>query len=263
MATQAVESVAFITGGTTGIGLATARALHEKGFAVLVTGANPETLASARRSLPGGVIVLKADARSMSDTVCVAEELKQRFDRVDFAFLNAGVGRMLPVEAVDEAAFDEHFDINVKGRFFALQKILPLLTEGGSVVFTTAVGAHRGLPSWSVYSATQGAISALVPALAAELAPRRIRVNAIRPGPIDTPALQQARLTGRGDRRVTPRRTSARTAGSVRNRRRGRRGCRLSGFTGCPIYHRYNDRSRRRHVVHGERDQPTLATTGH
>jgi NAD(P)-dependent dehydrogenase (short-subunit alcohol dehydrogenase family) len=189
MATQAVTSVALIIGGTTGIGFATARVLHEQGFAVLVTGANPETLAAAQRGLPGEVVVLKADARSLSDAARVAEELKQRFGHVDFAFLNAGIGRMLPLEAVDEAAFDEHFDINVKGRFFTLQTILPLLAEGGSVLFTTAVGAHRGAPGWSVPSATFAAISGLVPALAAELAPRGIRVNAIRPGPIDTPAV--------------------------------------------------------------------------
>jgi NAD(P)-dependent dehydrogenase (short-subunit alcohol dehydrogenase family) len=188
MSAYAAKSVALITGGTTGIGLATARLLHEKGFTVLITGANPETLAAAQRSLPGEIVVLRADARSMSDAARIAEELKQRFGRVDFAFLNAGAGRMLPLEAVDEAAFDEHFGINVKGKFFTLQKILPLLAEGGSVLFVTSVGAHRGFPNWSVYSAAKGAISALVPALAAELAPRGIRVNAIRPGPIDTPA---------------------------------------------------------------------------
>jgi NAD(P)-dependent dehydrogenase (short-subunit alcohol dehydrogenase family) len=180
---------ALITGGTSGIGLATARVLHEKGFAVLITGANPETLAAAQRNLPGDVVVLKADARIMSDTARVADELKQRFGRLDFAFLNAGVGRMLPLEAVDEATFDEHFDINIKGQFFTLQKILPLLTPGGSVLFSTAVGAHRGFPNWSVTSATKAAICGLVPALAVELAPRAIRVNAIRPGPIDTPAI--------------------------------------------------------------------------
>jgi NAD(P)-dependent dehydrogenase (short-subunit alcohol dehydrogenase family) len=155
---------------------------------LLVTGANPETLAAAQQGLPGEVIVLKADARSMTDMARVAEELKQRFGRVDFAFLNAGVGRMQPFEVVDEAVFDEHFETNVKGRFFALHKVLPLLGDGGSVLFTTAVGGHRGFPAWSVYSATAGAITGLVPALAAELAPRGIRVNAIRLGPIDTPA---------------------------------------------------------------------------
>src|SRR5260221_12713315 len=194
MSQKGSRPTAFITGGTSGIGLATARILHEQGFAVLVTGQNPETIAAARRSLPGEVAVLRADARILADADRVAGELKQRFGRVDFAFLNAGVGRMLPLEAVDEAAFDEHFNVNVKGQFFTLQKILPLVPEGGSVLFTTAVGAHRGLPAWSVYSATKGAISALVPALAAELAPRGIRVNAISPGPIDTPALRKLGL---------------------------------------------------------------------
>jgi NAD(P)-dependent dehydrogenase (short-subunit alcohol dehydrogenase family) len=185
---------ALITGGTTGIGLAAARALHQKGFAVLVTGANPETLAAAQRNLPAEVVVLKADARILSDTARAADELKQRFGRVDFAFLNAGEGRMLPLDVVDEKAFDEHFNINVKGQFFTLHKILPLLAEGSSVLFTTAVGAHRGFPGLSLYSAAKGALSALVPALAAELAPRGIRVNAIRPGPIDTPAFDKLGL---------------------------------------------------------------------
>ena len=151
--------------------------------------ANPETLAAAQRSLPSEVIILKADARSLGDATRVADELKQRFGRVDFAYLNAGVSRMLPLEAIDEAFFDEHFDVNVKGQLFTLQQILPLLTNGGSVLFTTAVGAEKGLPNYSVASATRGATAALVPALAAELAPRGIRVNAIRPGPIDTPAM--------------------------------------------------------------------------
>lgn len=181
--------VALITGGTTGIGLATARVLHEKGFAVLVTGVNPQTLAAAQRGLPSEVVVLKADARSLSDAARVAHELKQRFGRLDFAYLNAGVSRMLPLEAIDEAFFDEHFDINVKGQLFTLQQILPLLAHGGSVLFTTAVGARRGYPNYSVASASKAAISGLVSTLAAELAPRGIRVNAIRPGPIDTPAI--------------------------------------------------------------------------
>lgn len=188
------RSVALVTGGTSGIGLATARTLHEHGFAVLVTGANPETLATARRGLPGEVVVLKADARCLSDATRVADELRQRFGRVDFAYLNAGVSRMLPLEAVDEAFFDEHFDVNVKGQLFTLQQILPLLANGGSVLFTTAVGAQKGVPNYAVASATKGATAALVPALAAELAPRGIRVNAIRPGPIDTPAFDKLGL---------------------------------------------------------------------
>jgi NAD(P)-dependent dehydrogenase (short-subunit alcohol dehydrogenase family) len=209
MAAQAVKSVALITGGTTGIGFATARVLHDKGYAVLVTGANPETLAAAQQSLPSEVVVLKADARSLSDAARVADELKQRFGRVDFAYLNAGVSRMLPLEEIDEAFFDEHFDINVKGQLFTLQKILPLLSNGGSVLFTTAVGAQKGVRNYSVASATKGATAALVPALAAELAPRGIRVNAIRPGPIDTPAFDKLGLPAEaiaGFRQMTPQR---------------------------------------------------------
>jgi NAD(P)-dependent dehydrogenase (short-subunit alcohol dehydrogenase family) len=154
----------------------------------MVTGNNLETVVAAQKALPEDVVVYRANSGQVPDASRIADELKHRFGRIDFAFLNAGIGRMLPLEAVDEADFDEHFDINVKGKFFALQKILPLFSDSGSIVFTTAVGAHRGVPAWSVYSATAGAISGLIPALAVELAPRGIRVNAVRPGPTDTPA---------------------------------------------------------------------------
>jgi NAD(P)-dependent dehydrogenase (short-subunit alcohol dehydrogenase family) len=201
--------VALITGGTTGIGFATALVLYQQGFAVLVTGNNPDTLASARRDLPSDITVLKANARSMTDTANIADELKQRFGRVDFAYLNAGVSRMLPLEAIDEAFFDEHFDVNVKGALFTLQRILPLFSNGGSVLLTTAVGAERGFPNYSVACATKGATRALVPTLAAELAPRKIRVNAICPGPIDTPAIDKLGLPAEvlaGFRQMLPQR---------------------------------------------------------
>jgi NAD(P)-dependent dehydrogenase (short-subunit alcohol dehydrogenase family) len=180
--------VALITGGTTGIGFATARILHKQGFAVLVTGQNPETIAAARRTLPEDVAVLRADSRVLADAEPVAEEIKQRFGRLDAVFLNAGSGKMLPIEAVDEATFDDHFNTNVKGQYFTLQKMLPLLKNGASIVINSALGTKKGLPNWSVYTATKGAMLALVPALAVELAPRGIRVNAIVPGPIETPA---------------------------------------------------------------------------
>jgi NAD(P)-dependent dehydrogenase (short-subunit alcohol dehydrogenase family) len=186
--------VALVTGGTTGIGFATARLLHSQGFAVLATGQNPDTLAAARRSLPSEVVVLKADARVLSDADRVADELKQRFGRVDFAYFNAGISRMVPIEKVDEAFFDELFDVTVKGQLFTLQKILPLLTNGASVLFTTAVGVHKGVANYSVACATKGAISALVPSLAVELASRGIRVNAICPGSIDTSAFDKLGL---------------------------------------------------------------------
>jgi NAD(P)-dependent dehydrogenase (short-subunit alcohol dehydrogenase family) len=218
MTASSPTPIALITGGTTGIGLATARLLHSRGYGLLVTGRNPETLAAARKALPGEIVVLEADLPSLSDATRVTDELKQRFGRVDFVYLNAGVSRMLPLEAVDEAFFDEHFDVTVKGQDFTLQKVLPLFTHGGSVLFTTAVGAKRGLPNYAVASATKGATAALVPALAVELAPRGIRVNAIRPGPIDTPAMGKLGLPAEviaGFREMIPQRVPLRRMGTA------------------------------------------------
>src|SRR5687767_15091481 len=188
------RSTALITGGTTGIGRATAQLLHQQGFDVLVTGTDPARLAAARRDLPKDIVVLRADARSLPDADKTVSEVRERFGRLDVLFLNAGIGRMLPVEAVDEATFDEHFAVNVKGQFFLLQKVLPLMGKGGSVIFNGAVGAHKGIPNWSIYTATKGALLAMVRALAAELAPRGIRVNAVSPGPIDNDAFEKLGL---------------------------------------------------------------------
>jgi NAD(P)-dependent dehydrogenase (short-subunit alcohol dehydrogenase family) len=192
--------VALVTGGTTGIGLATAQEFHKRGFGVLVTGNNPATLADARETLPSEVVVLQADARQITSAYRVAEDVRERFGRVDTVVLNAGIGRMLPIEAVDEATYDEHFAVNVKHQFFTLQKVLPLMESGGSVTFITSVGGHVGTPNWSVYTATKGALLAMVRALTAELAPRQIRVNSVSPGPVDNAAfvklgLQPAELS--------------------------------------------------------------------
>jgi NAD(P)-dependent dehydrogenase (short-subunit alcohol dehydrogenase family) len=179
---------ALITGGTTGIGLATARVLHGKGYGVLVTGRNPQTLAAARAELPDEVHVLRADVGSLTDSVVVAEELSRRFGKVDLVFLNAAQIRHEPIDRVDEKTFDEQFDVNVKGHYFMLQKVLPLVPEGGSVVFNSSVASMKGLPDSSVYSATKGAVQSLVSSLAVELGPRGIRVNAVSPGPVWTAA---------------------------------------------------------------------------
>jgi NAD(P)-dependent dehydrogenase (short-subunit alcohol dehydrogenase family) len=189
MTTTSQPPAALVTGGTTGIGLATARVLHEAGFGVLVTGRNPDTLAAARRNLPEEVAVLRADARSVPDAKRVADELGQRFGKVDAAILNAGIARMTPLESLDEALYDELFDVNVKGYLFTLQAILPLLGSGSTVVFTSSTAARRGVPGQSVYSATKAAVNSLVRSLAVELAPRGIRVNGVSPGPVETQAL--------------------------------------------------------------------------
>ncbi|MEU8874966.1 SDR family oxidoreductase [Streptomyces javensis] len=171
---------ALITGGTSGIGKATAELLHSRGYRVMVTG----TGNAADPGLPEEVMVVRADARSLPDLDHAMDRARARFGSLDLLFLNAGISRPGPIESTDEDAFDALFDINVKGTFFTLQKALPLLNEGASVVFT--VGAGEGIGA--AMTAAKGALLPLMRSLALELAPRRIRVNAVSPGVIDTPA---------------------------------------------------------------------------
>jgi NAD(P)-dependent dehydrogenase (short-subunit alcohol dehydrogenase family) len=178
---------ALVTGGTTGIGRVTAERLHAAGARVAITGNNPDTLRAARQELPEDVAVLKADARSIADSEALAAELRRRFGTLDVLFLNAGVAQLAPFDLVTEATYAEHMDVNVKGVVFTLQKLLPLLREGASVIVNTSVADARGTAGLSMYSASKGAVAALVRCLAVELAPRKIRVNAVSPATILTP----------------------------------------------------------------------------
>jgi len=187
MTTPFSKPVALVTGGTTGIGLAAARYFHGAGHAVVITGQNPGTLATAQRSLPDDVVVLRADARNIADAERVAGEIERRFGRLDVAFLNAGIARFAPIDGFDEQFYDDQFDTNVKGVLFTLQKILPLLGKGSSVILNSSVVAGKGVANTAVYAATKAAVSSLVRTLSVELAPRGIRVNAVSPGPIETP----------------------------------------------------------------------------
>lgn len=171
---------ALITGGTSGIGKATAELLNARGWQVMVTGART----TAGTGLPDGVTVVRADARSLPDIDHAVDQARRSFGTLDLLFLNAGVSAPGPIESTDEDAFDALFDVNVKGNFFTLQKALPLLGEGASVVFT--VGAGEGVGA--AVTAAKGALLPLMRSLALELAPRRIRVNAVSPGLIETPA---------------------------------------------------------------------------
>ncbi|MEU9965825.1 SDR family oxidoreductase [Streptomyces samsunensis] len=174
---------ALITGGTSGIGKATAELLHSRGHRVMVTGVS----GLSDTGLPEDVTVVRADARSLPDIDRAVEQARRQFGSLDLLFLNAGISRPGPIESTDEAAFDALFDINVKGTFFTLQKALPLLGEGASVVFT--VGAGEGIGA--AMTAAKGALLPLMRSLALELAPRRIRVNAVSPGMIDTPVYRR------------------------------------------------------------------------
>jgi NAD(P)-dependent dehydrogenase (short-subunit alcohol dehydrogenase family) len=179
--------IALVTGGTTGIGRATAELLHQKGARVIITGQNADTLAAARRELAPDIAVLQADARSVADAERLAREVEQRFGKLDILFLNAGIAQLSPFDAVTESSYDEHMNVNVKGVVFTLQKLLPLLGGGASVIVNTSLADQRGTPMMSIYSATKGAVAALVRCLAVELAPRGIRVNSVCPAAIATP----------------------------------------------------------------------------
>ena len=178
---------ALITGGTSGIGLATAALLHRNGYRVAATGSTPASVSSARAQLPDDVIVRQADARSLPDTDRLIDELRDRFRSLDVLFLNAGVVRGMPIGAYDETTVDDLLAVNFKGQFFTLQKALPMLNDGASIVLTVGIGVTRGVGAGSAAAASKGALLALVPSLALELAPRRIRVNAVSPGAVATP----------------------------------------------------------------------------
>ena len=255
MTTPNSPGAALITGGTTGIGLATARVLHQQGFAVLVTGHNPDTIAAAKRALPDDVVVLRADVRVLADAARVADEIRALPSPLSVVFLNAGIHRMTPIESVDEAMFDDIFAVNVKGQYFTLQKVLPLLGDGGSVIFNGALGARKGLANWSVVSATKGALMALVPSLAIELSARRIRGERRGSRPDPHPRLRQALARTRHDRDVHRVHGRARTARADGRRRGRRQPGRLSGLAGGQLHHRGMPAHRRRH---GRRLMPIL-----
>jgi len=177
----------LVTGGTTGIGAATVAALSEAGATVIATGRNPETLERARHALPRNTELVASDAGDVEDIKKLAAHIKEKYGKLDGIVLNAGVAPFMPLEAWDESSFDDLFAVNVKGPFFLLQQLSPLLSEGASVVFNTSVIRDFGLAGAAPYGATKGALRSLIRSLAVELAPRRIRVNAVAPGPIETP----------------------------------------------------------------------------
>ena len=177
----------LITGGTTGIGLATAQLLSADGVKVIVTGRNPKTLADAKAQLPASAVVLKSDSANLADAQALGAEIKKITPQLDGAFLNAGIGQFGPIEAMTPQHFDDMFGVNVRGVYFQLQSLLPVFATPSSIVLNASVVARLGLPTTSIYSATKAAVVSLGKSLAVELAPRGIRVNTISPGPITTP----------------------------------------------------------------------------
>jgi NAD(P)-dependent dehydrogenase (short-subunit alcohol dehydrogenase family) len=183
---------AVIIGGTSGMGLATAKMLLDGGARVLVTGRSQAGLESARHELGTDAIVVSSDARSLTDIDALAAQVKTEFDTFDLLFVNAGFSIRAPLESVTEAVYDEMFNLNAKGPFFAVQKLAPLINRGGAVVLTTSIANVKGMPGNATYGAAKAALRSFARTLAAELLPREIRVNAVTPGPIDTPILGKA-----------------------------------------------------------------------
>jgi NAD(P)-dependent dehydrogenase (short-subunit alcohol dehydrogenase family) len=196
MSQRFTDKIALITGGTSGMGLATAARLLDEGAHVVITGRDRERLEKAVVELNRGdrVLAVRADVTDMAELDALVAEIEDRHGRLDVVFANAGVGVFKPTIEVTEADADRLLGTNLKGVFFTLQKAVPLLSRGGSVVINASWTLHRGVPLTSLYSATKAGAHTLARALATELGPRRIRVNSVSPGYIDTPMFPEVAL---------------------------------------------------------------------
>lgn len=181
--------IAVITGGTTGIGLATAKLFVAEGAYVFITGRRKEPLEAAVKEIGNNVTGIQGDVANLSELDKVYDTVKKVKGRIDVLFANAGIINLSPLEKVTETHFDRLFDINVKGTLFTVQKALPLLAEGSSIILTGSVAGVKGTPSFGVYGASKAAIRNLVRGWTSELKDRRIRSNVISPGPIETPMM--------------------------------------------------------------------------
>jgi NAD(P)-dependent dehydrogenase (short-subunit alcohol dehydrogenase family) len=180
--------VALVTGGNSGIGLASAKRLYEEGARVAISGRNQKTLDDAGKAIGPGALAVKADVSSAADLDRLYATVSKKFGKIDVLFANAGIYKFAPFQATSEALYDELFGINAKGVYFTIQKALPFLNDGASIVINTSVADEVGGVNASAYAATKAALRSFTRSLAAELVERKIRVNAVSPGPIETPA---------------------------------------------------------------------------
>jgi NAD(P)-dependent dehydrogenase (short-subunit alcohol dehydrogenase family) len=186
--------VAVVTGGNSGIGLATAKRLQEEGARVAISGRSRITLDEAVKSIGNGVVAVQADVSNLKDIDKLFSEVSRKLGKIDVLFVNAGVAKFAPLAETSESLFDENFNTNIKGAYFTLQKALPFLKDGASIILNTSVADSKGNPGTSAYSATKAALRSLARTAAAELVGRGIRVNAVAPGPIETPILGRTGL---------------------------------------------------------------------
>lgn len=187
--------VAVITGGNSGIGLATAKQFRDEGARVAISGRSQKTLDEAAKELGKDALVVQADVSKLEDAEKLFSAVQKRFGKIDVLFVNAGIAKFVPVDQVSEEHYDEIFDINTKGAYFTIRKALTYLNDGASIVLNTSVVSHKGFLAASVYSGTKAALRSFTRTLAAELAARNIRVNAVAPGPIATPIFERTGLS--------------------------------------------------------------------
>ncbi|WP_425988686.1 SDR family oxidoreductase [Ensifer sp. R-19] len=180
----------LITGGTSGIGLATARLLYQNGARVAITGRERASLEQARETIGQDVLLLQTDVLSRDALKRMADDVQRAFGALDVLFANAGVAYVTPLSTTDEAQYDRLMDTNVKSVFFSIQAVEPIMRDGGSIILNTAWLNHVGVPGRAMLSASKAAVRSLARTLSAELLDRRIRVNAVSPGLIETPILR-------------------------------------------------------------------------
>ena len=181
------NKTALITGGTTGIGFATARLFQQEGARVAITGQDAQRVAQAAEQLGAGALALQANVASRSEMDAVAQRLQAEFGGLDIVFANAGIAQPRPLAEVDEAHLDALLDVNFKGVVYTVQSVLPLLRNPSSVVLNATTMVEVGIAGMSIYSATKAAVRSLARTLSAELVQRGVRVNAISPGLVETP----------------------------------------------------------------------------
>ena len=189
------DKKALITGGTTGIGFATAKLFIEEGAQVAITGQNPERVKKAGDELGSDALALTADVSSLDNLDKMVNEIKEKYGSIDILFVNAGVFQISPFLEADESHYDFLMDVNLKGAFFTIQKVVPIMNDGGSIILNSSIANQLGMAGISVYAATKAALRSFSRTMSSELLERNIRVNTVSPGPIETPIFDKTGLS--------------------------------------------------------------------